>query len=126
MAGLFPTAPWHLSPVNGDPDLLYVAVHNVIANAAKFTRPGDTIEVRGLEEEGAVSIEVADTGAGIPDGETAMVFEELARASNARGIPGSGLGLPLVHAIVERHGGRCTIRSRLGKGTSVRLTLPLR
>ena len=122
----FPTAPWQLSPVSGDPDLLYVAVHNVIANAAKFTRPGDTIEVRGLEEEGAVSIEVADTGTGIPEGETAMVFEELARASNARGTPGSGLGLPLVLAIVERHGGRCTVRSRLGKGTSVRLTLPLR
>jgi two-component system OmpR family sensor kinase len=69
---------------------------------------------------------VADTGPGIPEDETPRVWDELHRGRAARGIPGSGLGLALVRAIVERHGGQVTIRSRLGQGTVVRVRLPVR
>lgn len=119
-----PQAPWPLSTIQGDPDLLFLAVHNLLDNAIKFTRPGDTIEVRGFEDGSWLVVEVADTGLGIPADEVEHVGEELYRCQSARGIPGNGLGLALVYAIVNRHGGKACLRSREGKGTVVSLRLP--
>jgi two-component system, OmpR family, sensor kinase len=120
-----PQAPWPLPTISGDWDLLFLAVYNLLDNTLKFTRPGDTIEVRAFEDGSHVVVEVADTGPGIPESEAPHVWEELYRAEGARGIPGSGLGLALVRAIVERHGGQVTLRSRAGQGTVVALRLPL-
>jgi two-component system OmpR family sensor kinase len=119
-----PRAPWPLPEVKGDPDLLFLAVHNLLTNAMKFTSPGDRIEVRAQEDGAAVAIEVADTGPGIPEDELSLVWEELYRGKGARGIPGSGLGLALVRAIAERHGGAVDLRSREGQGTVFTLHLP--
>ena len=119
-----PRAPWPLPEVNGDPDLLFLAVHNLLTNAIKFTSLGDRIEVRAQEDGAAVVNEVADTGPGIPEDEIALVWEELYRGKGARGIPGSGLGLALVRAIAERHGGTVGLRSRKGQGTVFALRLP--
>ena len=119
-----PRAPWPLPDVQGDPDLLFLAVHNLLTNALKFTQPGDRIEVRALEDGAAVVVEVADTGPGIPETEVPLVWEELYRGQGARGIPGSGLGLALVRAIAERHGGQVDLRSREGQGTVFTLRLP--
>jgi signal transduction histidine kinase len=119
-----PEAPWPLPPVRGDADLLFLAVHNLAGNAVKFTRPGDTIEIRASEDGDEVLIEVADTGPGIPADELDEVWEELARGRAARGVPGTGLGLPLVRTIIARHGGSERIRSRVGQGTVVSLRLP--
>jgi two-component system OmpR family sensor kinase len=69
-------------------------------------------------------VEVADTGRGIPTSEQGDVWEELARAGNARGVEGSGLGLALVRSIVAVHGGHASLTSREGAGTLVRLELP--
>jgi two-component system OmpR family sensor kinase len=112
-----PQAPWPLPEISADRDLLLLAIHNLLTNAVKFTRPGDTIELRAFEEDQFVVIEVADTGPGIPDAEAPHVWEELYRGVEARGIPGSGLGLALVKAIITRHHGQVTLRSRPGKGT---------
>ncbi|GAB3409776.1 hypothetical protein GCM10027515_29050 [Schumannella luteola] len=125
LAVSFPRAPRPLPPVRGDVDLLFLAVYNLVANALKFSQPGDRIELRGAEDEGGVTLEVADTGRGIPAEEQGLVWEELARGSHTRDVAGSGLGLPFVRTIVERHGGSVALRSRLGEGTSVRLRLPL-
>ena len=119
-----PQAPWPLPTVIADHDLIYLAVHNLADNAVKYTRPGDRIEIRATESDGGVSIEVADTGTGIPDAELAGVWDELSRASTARGVPGQGLGLALVRSVVHRHGGRVALRSRVGTGTSVGVWLP--
>ncbi len=120
-----PRAPWPLPEISGDQDLLFLAVHNLLDNAIKYTQPGNTIEVRGFEDGASVVIEVADTGPGIPEDEAPNVWEELYRGKGARGIPGSGLGLALVRSIAEKHGGQISLRSRVGEGTVFSLRLPV-
>jgi two-component system OmpR family sensor kinase len=122
---MLPQAPWPVPDVPGDWDLLFLAAYNLLDNALKFTRPGDTVEVRAFEDGTFVAIEVADTGPGIPEEEVPRVWEELCRGQGARGVPGSGLGLALVRAIVERHGGQVKLRSRVGQGTVVTMRLPV-
>jgi signal transduction histidine kinase len=119
-----PQAPWPVPDILGDWDLLFLAAYNLMDNALKFTRPGDTVEVRASEDGAFVVVEVADTGPGIPAEELPRVWDELYRGQGARGIPGSGLGLALVRAIIERHDGQVTLRSRVGQGTVVTMRLP--
>lgn len=121
-----PRAPWPLPQVAGDRDLLFLALYNLLDNAIKFTHPGDTIELRAFEDNSTVVVEVADTGPGVPLEDQPHVWEELYRGSSARGTPGSGLGMPLVRAIIGRHAGEATLRSRPGQGTVVRVRLPAR
>lgn len=119
-----PAAPWPLPTVSGDADLLLVALYNLISNAIKYTATGDIVEVRAREVGPTVVVEVADTGPGISEDEHTLVWEELARGRSSTGRPGSGVGLALVRVIAARHGGTVGLRSRLGAGTSVYLTLP--
>jgi len=119
-----PQIPWPLAEIEGDADLIYLALHNVLGNAAKFSQPGDAIHVRTFEDAGQVFVEIADRGPGIPEDELPHVMEELYRGRLARGLPGSGLGLAIVRAIVERHGGQISLRSRLGQGTVVTTRWP--
>jgi two-component system OmpR family sensor kinase len=120
-----PQAPWPLPLVEGDRDLLFIAMQNLMANAVKFSAPGDTVEVRASEDGNALLLEVADTGAGIPADEIGQVWHELARGRAARSLPGTGIGLALVRVIAIRHGGRVAIRSRDGQGTVVSIRLPV-
>jgi len=119
-----PRVPWPLSPVAGDHDLIFLALHNLVDNACKFCNCDDTIEIRAFEDGPWVAVEVADTGPGVSQDELPHLAEELYRGSAARSVEGSGLGLALVQAIVKRHGGTMTIRSRLGQGTLVTLRFP--
>jgi two-component system, OmpR family, sensor kinase len=119
-----PHAPWPLPAVQGDEDLLLLAIHNLLENAIKFSRSGDTIELRAFEDGQSIIIEVADTGPGIPEEEQPHVWEELYRGNGGRGVPGSGLGLALVRAIVDRHAGQVRLRSRIDQGTVFTLRLP--
>jgi signal transduction histidine kinase len=84
-----------------------------------------TVQVRG-EPEGSATITVSDTGIGIDAAELPRIFDRFfrgSRATEARGS-GSGLGLAIVRSIVEMHGGSVTVESRLGVGTTFRVTLP--
>ena len=121
-----PQAPWPLPDILADRDLLFLAIHNVMDNAIKFTKPDDTIEIRASEDGSNIRIEIADTGPGIPADEIDQVWGELFRGKGARGIQGSGLGLALVQAIIRRHGGTAAIRSQLEKGTVITISLPVR
>jgi len=120
-----PQIPWPLPEIAGDADLVYLALRNILGNAVKFSRPGDAIQVRAFEDAAQVIVEIADQGPGIPEDELPHVWEELYRGKLARGLPGSGLGLPIVKAIVQRHGGQVTLRSRPDQGTVVTVRLPV-
>jgi two-component system OmpR family sensor kinase len=120
-----PQAPWPLPPVPGDRDLLFLAIYNLLENALKYTAVTDAIELRAREDGRFVTVEVADTGPGIATADQPYIWEELYRGEAARGVPGSGLGLALVKAIVERHGGQVALSSRPGQGSLVILHLPI-
>ena len=91
-----PQAPWPVPDVLGDWDLLFLAIYNLLDNALKFTRPGDTVEVRAFDDRAFVIVEVADTGPGIPEGGIApRVGGAVPRAGGARRAgqrPGLGAG----------------------------------
>ena len=125
MVVAFPRAPRPLPPVRGDRDLVFLAIYNVVSNAVKYSSPGATLEVRGMEERGHVVVDVSDTGRGIPASEVDQVWGELARSKEGRHIPGNGLGLPMVAAVLRRLGGSCELSSIQGRGTTVRMRLPL-
>ena len=117
--------PWAVPPLTADIDLLSLAIDNVLGNAAKYSTAGP-IEVRLREQDGSAVVDVADAGRGIPAGEVSQVFDELARAQNARDVAGSGIGLTLVATVIRHHGGDVSIRSVEGSGTLVTLRLPIR
>ncbi len=121
---IVPHAPWPLPAISGDYDLLFLAFHNLLDNAIKFCQPGDAIEVRGREDGSYVVVEVADTGPGIALADLPHVWEELYRGEHGRVAPGSGLGLAMVRAIVERHGGLVSLDSKVGQGTVMTVRLP--
>ncbi len=120
-----PTAPWRLPEIRADEDLIYLSLHNLLDNAVKYSRPGDTVEVRAYENHHELLIEIADKGVGIPEQEIDKIWGELYRAKNARRIPGTGLGLPIVRAIIRRHQGNISVRSRESVGTIFTVRLPV-
>lgn len=115
--------------IQGDEGWLRRAIGNVVENAVRYTPEGGRVQVstRWIERDrgGAVRIEVVDNGPGIAPEDLPKLFERFFRADLARGAGGgAGLGLPIVKAIVEAHGGRIEVHSRPGEGTRVELTLP--
>ena len=114
-----------LSTIQGEEDLLFVALQNLVENALKYTDAGGQVEIGAVQEGAHVILEVTDDGAGIPEGEIEMIWERLYRGSNRGNRPGYGLGLPLARAIIHRHGGEIRVRSREGRGTSFTVRLPI-
>ena len=84
---------------------------NLLDNAVKFTPEGGTVTLGVCGEAGRAVASVSDTGVGIPAEEQGAVFERLHRARNASAYPGSGLGLPIVQAVVERAGRTVSLAS---------------
>ncbi|MCB9458700.1 MAG: HAMP domain-containing histidine kinase [Anaerolineaceae bacterium] len=113
-----------LPQVHGDYDLLLLAIYNLLSNAIKYSAKGDRITLRSGIEDAYIVIDVEDTGPGIDAKELPYVWDELYRSHNVKSIAGSGIGLSLVKRIIERHKGIVSIRSTLGQGTTVSITLP--
>jgi signal transduction histidine kinase len=113
--------------LDGDRARLAQMLDNLVSNALKFTPKGGRVDVRLRARDGTAVLEVEDTGLGIPADEQGQLFERFFRSSNATqgAIPGSGLGLTITKAIVERHGGRIEVESTESVGTTVRVSLPL-
>ncbi|MFC7551200.1 sensor histidine kinase [Pseudoroseomonas wenyumeiae] len=102
-------------PLTGDRDLLLQAIANLLDNAVKFTVPGGTITLSAEMQEDAVLIRVADEGPGLSAEDRQRVGERFFRADSARATPGSGLGISLVRAVVQLHGGMLWFED--GQGT---------
>jgi signal transduction histidine kinase len=108
---------------------LIQAVNNVLSNAYKYSPDGGIVEVELVEENnnehaGQVGIRIADHGIGMTPNQLARVFERFYRADASGKIPGTGLGMSIVKEIVELHGGRVSLNSKIGAGTVVTLWIP--
>ncbi len=112
--------------VDADPDRLELALQNLAANALRYTAPGGQVELRAARAGGVIVLQVRDTGRGIPADHLPMIFDRFYKVDAARGGLGtsSGLGLSIVKAIVERHGGTITVTSDPGVQTVFEIRLP--
>lgn len=112
--------PWS---ANGDDKLLFEALSNLLDNGIKFGRPGGHVAIALIEDAQGRAIEVRDDGPGIPPDERDAVLRRFHRGQDMQGIPGSGLGLSLVVAILHLHGFRLSL-SDATPGLCVRISLP--
>lgn len=110
----------------GDPVRIGQALDNLISNALKFTSEGGNVRVRAEVGEGTCAFVVTDDGIGIPQADQARLFDRFFRSSNAgeNAVPGTGLGLTIVRAIIEAHGGTIDLQSSPGTGTTARIEIP--
>ncbi len=119
--------PADLPKLSGDLVQLERALLNVLVNAVKYTPDGGVVHLSVQSGPSGVTFAVSDTGLGIAESEQKAVFEPFFRSHVAHNtaIPGSGIGLAVVHRIVEAHGGQVALSSTLGEGTTVSVTLPV-
>lgn len=112
--------------VTADPVRIGQAVDNLLSNAIKFTPSGGEVVVGARPLDDAVEVWVRDTGLGIPKDEQDKLFTRFFRASTAtrNAVPGIGLGLTIIRAIVLAHGGTMSVTSGEGEGTEFRVTVP--
>jgi signal transduction histidine kinase len=120
--------------VQGDRELLRIALRNLLANAIRFTADGGSISVHLEEDLGLMKVSVIDTGIGIPAEHQRAIFEKFYEVGSAMTHSsgtyefksgGLGLGLPTVQAIVTAHRGELTVSSVPGKGSRFTISLPL-
>ncbi|MGA2261189.1 MAG: hybrid sensor histidine kinase/response regulator [Acidobacteriota bacterium] len=116
-----------LPPVCGDRVSISMLVSNLIGNAIKYNRPGGSVSIRAFTGGKQVTLEVSDTGIGIPKDCLSHLFEEFYRVNTkeTRDIPGTGLGLVICNRIVTELGGSIEVSSTEGRGTTVLIHLPV-
>lgn len=113
--------------LSGDPELLQTVFINLIDNARKASKKGDTIEFTGRKEsDTSYSFMVRDHGIGISEEDQKKIFDEfyMVDKSRTREAGGAGLGMSLVSVILQRHDAKLNLESALGEGTTVTVTLP--
>ena len=116
-----------LSWVEADGDALTQALLNLLSNAIKFSREGSRIELRVFRDGDDLLLQVQDQGRGIAAEDHEAIFRDFFRTADAEreGIPGTGLGLPLVAHVAEAHGGRVEVESEVGQGSTFTIRIPV-
>lgn len=119
--------PANFPPIKGDYERIREVLSNLINNAIKYSPNGGLIRVGGQVIKDGVRVFISDEGIGIPTTEQERIFERFTRVDNSltRQTPGAGLGLFLVKAVIEAHGGRIGVESRPGQGSTFSFTLPI-
>ncbi|MDR7419035.1 MAG: HAMP domain-containing sensor histidine kinase [Armatimonadota bacterium] len=118
--------PARFPAVHADPRRMEQVFRNILDNAVKYSPHGGPVIVSGTARRHEVVLSVADRGIGIAPTDLNRLFEKFFRARKSVRVAGSGLGLPIAHAIVEQHGGRIWAESTPGKGTTMYVALPRR
>ncbi len=113
--------------VQATEDGLDTILRNLVGNAIKYTPTKGQVRIDAFQEGNNVLVRISDTGIGISNEDLLHIGEEFFRAKNAhlQGIPGTGLGMSIVHQYIERFGGKIDIQSQEGHGTTITLTIPL-
>lgn len=109
--------------IKADSKLLSRAIANIMDNAIKFNMPGGKVSVSLSREQEGISLQIEDTGVGIPPDKIDKIFEKFYMVDESRSVCGSGLGLSLVKAVVEAHGGEISVKSKEGKGSTFEIKL---
>jgi two-component system sensor histidine kinase KdpD len=118
--------PDNLPPAVMDVDWIKKVLQHLIENAAKYSAKGQPIFISGEVRNGRLITSVADRGMGIDDLERSMIFDKFYRGQSQRyRVQGTGMGLAIVKAIVEAHGGRIEVSSQLGNGSVFSFGLPV-
>lgn len=110
--------------VTADPDRLRQVLSNLVQNALVHTPPEGKVSLSSRQVNGQVEISVADTGTGIPEEELKQIFERFYRSGKKSREAGLGLGLAISRELVEAMGGKISVRSKAGEGTTFKVTLP--
>ena len=110
---------------NVDRNRLRQVLANLLDNAIKYTPAGGRVEIRARRDDGTLEVEVEDTGAGITAEELPRIWDRLYRGDKSRSTRGLGLGLSLVRAIVQAHGGDVSVQSVPGHGSTFVVRLPV-
>jgi signal transduction histidine kinase len=112
--------------ISADKDAAYQCIHNLIDNALKYSPNDSQVTVASGRRDGEVFLQVSDRGVGIPPEEQEMIFEQFyrARSTGGHGVQGAGIGLALVKRVMRAHGGRVTVESRVGEGSTFQLLFP--
>ncbi len=120
--------PADFPPIWGDPERLQEVLSNLVSNAVKYSPEGGTVWIGGRIDSTGATVYVADQGIGIPPEEQRRIFDRFHRVESGlhRRTEGTGLGLYLVKAVVEAHGGRVWVESAPGRGSIFMFTLPMR
>jgi two-component system cell cycle sensor histidine kinase PleC len=113
--------------VFGDKRAIKQVLINLLANAVKFTMPGGKVMLRAYRYRGSVRIAITDTGVGIAKHDLGRLGKPFEQVENqlTKGHKGTGLGLAISRSLVEMHGGKLDIKSRVGEGTTVTCILPV-
>jgi signal transduction histidine kinase len=116
-----------LPPVAGDTTALRRTIDSLLSNALKFTPGGGRVTVKISHIENALALAVIDTGVGIAPDKLDHIFDRFYQVdgSETRRYGGVGIGLALAKGIVEAHGGRISVASQLGAGTTFTIVLPI-
>jgi two-component system phosphate regulon sensor histidine kinase PhoR len=116
-----------MESIEADPTLLRQAIANLVDNALKYTPQKGLVRLRASQQDGVQRIVIEDNGLGIAPTDQARLFEKFYRARRPEALKekGAGLGLAIVKSIVEQHGGRVRVESRLGMGSTFTLELPM-
>ena len=120
--------PPEFSTIRADRVRLQEALYNLLDNAVKYSREHGEVRLMARRRDGEIELSVSDNGTGIAKEDLPRVFERFYRADKARtakNIRGTGLGLAIVKHIAQLHGGRVEAESELGKGTTIRVVLPV-